>query len=699
MLMKHHFTLPSRLIVSMLSAVLGLMIALPAMADNVLQPNTESGIAEATHTWKDADGNVFGFSVVHSDFTVAPTELNLCGVLPSPSTTALVIPDLLLMNDSVKTVVSISDNALQGCTALTTLTLPTTLVYVNCAALKVLTSLTDIYCRAFLPPLVRLQENYEATNDIKAARLHVPAPALTRFRDATFWSEFSETVALSEDATLVSLYDAFTVTDLTGIAPNADLRLTSNRVNPQYGSYFYGWIEGEHTAHVDVQTAAPWQLGNFFMAQTTEYRKLYWNSEMYYYRSEPEGFVCTLIPQSEMTATGDVTVQLDCRNKGWKFFSLPFDVYMGDISVSHNASWVIRRFSPRERSVLGNTWQNVGPRDTLRANTGYIIYTMTTNADDPPLISYEADIPVLTAKAANNAKKQGLFATGDVTVPLVQTDAILPQDQNWNFIGNPYPAFYDMSQSDFTAPYTVWSRMIGGNYYETYSPIDDDFFLRPFEGFFVQCPYGVNSITFQPSGRMHSWAWTYRWVRHRAPALQNRQLYNIFLSAGEFSDRARIVVNPEAREGYELERDASKMMATNAAVPQIYIIDGGINYAIDERPLGSGQFTLGTIFANAGEYTLRLETRGEAQTAILTDRLTGETFDLTQGGEYTFHAEAGTANDRFTLTIGDEATGIYSLTPNPSSVGEGSIYDLSGRRISQPTSGIYVKGGKKFVIK
>ena len=698
--MKHYTTTPlCRLVVSTLFAVFGLMMAGPAMADNVLVPNTESGIAEATHTWTDADGNVFGFSVVHSDFTVAPTELNLCGVQPSPSTTALVIPDLLLMNDSVKSVVSISDDAFQGSTALTTLTLPATLVYVNCAALNVLTSLTDIYCRAFLPPLVQWQENYAATNDIGTARLHVPAPALTRFRDAAFWSEFSETVALSEDATLVSLYDTFTVTDLTGIAPQANLQLTSNRVHPYYYSYFYGLIEGEHAAHVDVST--PWQVGNFHMAQTTEYKRLYYNYYEKYYRSDPEGFTSTLIPQSPMTATGDVTVQLDCRNGGWKFISFPFDVCVRDITVSCQAQWVIRRFSPRDRGALtSNIWQNLTSRDTLKANTGYIIYTLTPNVDVPPYDPGKGDIPMLTVKPTN-ATKQDLFTTADVTVPLVESYAVEPPDQNWNFVGNPYPAFYHMGESDFTAPYTIWSRIAWANTYETYSPIDDNHVLLPFEGFFVQCPSGVNSITFRADGRSHEREnpVTVHWVRRQAQALQHRQLYNIYLSAGESSDRTRIVVNPEAKESYELECDAQKMMTTNPAVSQIYVIDGGIQYAIDERPLGSGLFTLGALFTQDGEYTLRLETRGDAQPVALTDRLTGRTFDLSQGEEYTFHAEAGTANGRLSLAIGDEATGIGSLTPNPSPKGEGSIYNLNGQRISQPVKGISIINGKKYVIK
>ena len=50
---------------------------------------------------------------------------------------------------------------------------------------------------------------------------------------------------------------------------------------------------------------------------------------------------------------------------------------------------------------------------------------------------------------------------------------------------------------------------------------------------------------------------------------------------------------------------------------------------------------------------------------------------------------------------GEETTGISSLTPNPSPKGEGSWYDLQGRRLSgKPTvHGIYINNGKRVVIK
>ena len=65
---------------------------------------------------------------------------------------------------------------------------------------------------------------------------------------------------------------------------------------------------------------------------------------------------------------------------------------------------------------------------------------------------------------------------------------------------------------------------------------------------------------------------------------------------------------------------------------------------------------------------------------------------------------------RFVLNLGDgeETTGISSLTPNPSPKGEGSWYDLQGRRISVPSAtsvpsvlpkGVYINNGKKIIIK
>lgn len=47
--------------------------------------------------------------------------------------------------------------------------------------------------------------------------------------------------------------------------------------------------------------------------------------------------------------------------------------------------------------------------------------------------------------------------------------------------------------------------------------------------------------------------------------------------------------------------------------------------------------------------------------------------------------------------VRDAGTDIHSLSPAPSSLSERNIYDLGGRPITLPASGIYIKEGKKFI--
>ena len=46
-----------------------------------------------------------------------------------------------------------------------------------------------------------------------------------------------------------------------------------------------------------------------------------------------------------------------------------------------------------------------------------------------------------------------------------------------------------------------------------------------------------------------------------------------------------------------------------------------------------------------------------------------------------------------------EATGIESLTPGPSPMGEGSIYNLNGQKLSSPLKGINIINGRKVIVK
>ena len=44
-------------------------------------------------------------------------------------------------------------------------------------------------------------------------------------------------------------------------------------------------------------------------------------------------------------------------------------------------------------------------------------------------------------------------------------------------------------------------------------------------------------------------------------------------------------------------------------------------------------------------------------------------------------------------------TGIAEVQTERQPAAQGIIYDLQGRRVSHPTHGIYIRDGKKFVVK
>ena len=86
---------------------------------------------------------------------------------------------------------------------------------------------------------------------------------------------------------------------------------------------------------------------------------------------------------------------------------------------------------------------------------------------------------------------------------------------------------------------------------------------------------------------------------------------------------------------------------------------------------------------------------------------TGKTKMMAFRGYFDFYdvlpeAEAASASTRIALTIdGEEATDIQFVTTEPQHAERtnGTLYDLQGRRVSQPSKGLYISNGHKYIIK
>lgn len=534
-------------------------------------------------------------------------------------------------------------------------------------------NLQDVYCYLVVPPTNKIFSDTYASQ----ATLHVPAFSVTAYKLDDNWYEFGSIVAMDGTIDKLNINSNFTIVDYTGLADKVDLALIQN-------------------GHLTVSAGSTFNLGTFIQNVVPSSSYYYDNNGNYV--SYTTGF-STLIANNEIKAD-NVNLKLSVQTNRWNFISFPFDVNVSDIEYPEGTLWVIRKYSGADRAALtGNTWQNMTNGTVLQAGEGYILHCANESTSTVEFIFH----------AVNNAKKNGLFAYQDVVKPLATYASEHAHNRSWNLVGNPYPAYFDTHSIEHNGVITVYN---GNNYYSggnytAYSLLDDDYVLRPNEAFFVQCPPDATSMTFKAEGRSHEYnvdesGTSTRAPRKAAPANSSRKVYNFTLSSSDLSDRARLVINPDAKMDYEISCDASKFMSDNSSAPQLYVLDNGIRYAIDERPLGDGIIALGTRFGQTGEYSIAL-TRNptEDMSILLIDNETDCEVNIAEES-YTFTAQAGTFENRFTLVIGSDVTGVNEIDNSESSNSK-SLYDLQGRRTnSQSQKGIYIikqNGKSRKVVK
>lgn len=369
-------------------------------------------------------------------------------------------------------------------------------------------------------------------------------------------------------------------------------------------------------------------------------------------------------------------VNINVQSGRWYFFSFPFDLKKKDISMANEETqYVFRRYNGEKRAEGNSGWENVEEVDGyyLRAGVGYIFQC---NQYDVLTISL-ADVTF--KKEDKNNELEG-HASGNV------------QDASWNFVGNPYLSYYDMSAIGYDAPITIWN----GYSYEAIKPGDDDYQFAPFEAFFVQKPEGTDAMEFDGDEQT-----TYRGSQAKADAARARRrtqaidserlLVNLTISNGQETDRTRIVFNNNVSMGYEMACDAAKFEA--AGVPQLYTIDSrAVKYAINERPVAEGIVTLGYSVPVQGNYTLAAP-RMDTPVAVK-DNLTGTIHNFSDG-DYEFASEAGVFEDRFTVIMKAGETSIDNVGIRNQ---ESEIYNVKGQRVNSASEqGIYIKNNRKVV--
>ena len=593
-----------------------------------------------------------------------------------------------------------------NCKGLTSITLPTTLMTIA-RPFDGCTNVTELTCLAATPP-------YPNNADVgsfskEGCTLYVPQQSVEEYQANDRWSKLN-IVGIDKLPGYFSIISDLTV----------------DMANPQPANYkpdvslfalYYYW--GNNVSSVGTYGQLTVDGSATFSANrlTTMWSPFALRSMANRGGSGPTH--TSIINNGQMRAD-DITVNLYLYTNCWEFISFPFDVRMGDIrSYFGDVPLVIYGYDTKKRAEgRGNeTWVQMTADSTLHAGHGYIWQTTIPRNKEEERAKGNEDrnwqFNRFYVDALQTVNKPKFFRADDVEVKLDNLYSEFAHDRSWNFIGNPYPSYFDIRWMDTTAPIIVWYFTNSSNgQYRAYSPLDDSYILYPGQAFFIQRPLDQESVIFLRDGRQHN-----EIPRDYIPegaraavAAQQRQVFNLLLSGdSETIDRTRFVINEAASLDYEPGRDAIKFAPLDANTAQFYTVRDGVRYAIDERPLADGTVRLGLQLPADGTYTIALgELSGSSQSEAsqgpsvpagiaLIDRETGTETDLT-AAPYTFQAKAGTTEGRFLVRLnGTAVTSVQSVAVLQQQTEQ--LYDLQGRPVSNPQPGIYVRNNKKVIIK
>lgn len=475
-------------------------------------------------------------------------------------------------------------------------------------------SIQKVVSKSATPPIIS-NDPFSYGSSKSGVTLVVPSFAVANYKLDTYWYQFGNIQEMDVDLDYWRIASALSLTNNRRMNGKPDIDL-------YYGGQFA--ISGN----------APMTIKNF---------------DIFVSESNPGRLLNDCTSMTADSVTSHFTVD---ANK-WYFLTPLHDVDLTKVTHSNNASFVFRYYDGASRATngTGSSWRNVDDGKLL-AGKGYIFQCNSSG--------------IVTMPSETTGQIQ-VLNTNDVTTKLEAHESTASANKSWNYVGNPYPAYYDIYYMDFTAPITVWT----GNTYKAYSIVDDDFVLRPMQSFFVQKPDAVDNIIFHKEGRqMTSGIERASAAKVRAMAKANisRKFFNLeILNEDGVKDETRLVINEDAKIDYEIEKDASKFMSIDADVPQIFTIDAeGNNYAINERPQKDGNIRIGYLASKAGFYTISaVKAEGEI---VLFDKDQNKYVDLSSQ-DYTFYTKSteGINDTRFILmvkaNVGDVTSVENTTTP------------------------------------
>lgn len=509
-----------------------------------------------------------------------------------------------LTSVSLAGVETIGNSAFWGCNKLSEVRLPSTLKSISSSAF-LSCGLKRVYTYTVEP--VNIDQTSFDKSAYTSATLYIPLQARDNYYWNIQWSQFAELKEFDEPYKYFYLNKEFTLNDRFTGEPDIDINPGGGIIVPDEPG------KGDQDAD-DIHIKGDGKN---------------WAS---------------IIANANLNAKG-LYIDITIKANRWYFFSFPFKVKKKNIMCGNGVKFIFRHYNGAIRASQGKGgWVDLDDAEEyLYPGKGYIFQA-----------SLDCTLSIKIEKS-----DFGKLPKLDIDTKLDIHASANEQDASWNFVGNPFTAFYDINAMGYNSPITRWNSE--SNTYEAVRPGDDNAFLNPFEAFFVQCPNDNNEINFSGDNRLTQTGKDKKKneIQQKAKAMAmfdvKRQIINLTLSDGTTTDRTRVVFNPDRQAKYEKDCDAAKFEGSDAA--EIYTVEAQAGrLAINERQEGCVQ--IGYRAVKGGDHTIAAQRMDRP--VLLRDNALQITFDLTQG-DYHFQSAAGQFDNRFMLLIDNSATGIGDI--------------------------------------
>ena len=331
----------------------------------------------------------------------------------------------------------------------------------------------------------------------------------------------------------------------------------------------------------------------------------------------------------------------------WYFMSFPSNIavnnitFTGGYSYTLGTDYFIKYYdgdSRIENLGASSNWKNVSPGSTLNAGEGYIFGIASAIAADREVIFPLSNTDVQT----ESARLVNVTAHGEGVTTNLLGNTVGANHKGWNLVGQPYISkLAGAGVGSVELPYLV---IYNGSGYDSYAKADVTT-INPFTSFFVQAnaTLATTAVSFDLSSR-----------QSLPSSVKNDTIDKVrfYFQTATGIDNTNLVLGNNQTTAYEIGRDMEKWITTGTTKPQVYTMQGGINYAFNALPIANVQnLPLGVYTNSTSMATISTDATQAANLSglLLTDVNTGITTDLLTSN-YSFTANAGTNNARFLIS-------------------------------------------------